>query len=171
MCACYRCGAATIGHALREGAAGFAASAHALGDALRLRAAAVSTPAPPTYAAIQGPVGLAAADPAWLAMLRPLDARRLDATDDATDDDTNDAAARSLRSTPCTELLGGAAGAAGAPDSAPLASAPFAGGAPSTSSFVASAPVQACAHPTCMPHAAGGGPLYRLSSAPCSLTH
>ena len=63
------CGAATLGHAVREGNADFAASVHAVCDALRARAAGVSTPAPYTYAAIEGRYGLAAADPQWQQLL------------------------------------------------------------------------------------------------------
>ena len=56
------CGSAAIGRSVRDRSAQFAASAHALTDALRQRALVVSTAAPPTYAAIEGMFGLASAD-------------------------------------------------------------------------------------------------------------
>jgi len=65
------CGSAAIGRAIRDRTTEFAASAHALADALRQRALAVSTAAPPTYASIEGTFGVAAADEAWLSLLGP----------------------------------------------------------------------------------------------------
>ena len=56
------CGSAAIGRAIRDRTTEFAASAHALADALRQRALAVSTAAPHTYASIEGTFGVAAAD-------------------------------------------------------------------------------------------------------------
>ena len=56
------CGSAAIGKAIRDRTTEFAASTHALADALRQRALTVSTAAPPTYASIEGTFGVAAAD-------------------------------------------------------------------------------------------------------------
>ena len=58
-------GSAALGHSIRNKSDTFAASAHALFDALRQRAWGISTPAPPTFASIEGIFGLASADPAW----------------------------------------------------------------------------------------------------------
>jgi hypothetical protein len=63
------CGSAALGHSIRERSPAFAASAHALLDALRQRAWAISTAAPPTFASIDGMFGLARADPAWCTLL------------------------------------------------------------------------------------------------------
>jgi hypothetical protein len=62
------CAAAAIGGAIRQRSPAYTASVHAVCEALRARAHAVSTAAPLTYAAIDGRYGLAAADPAWLAL-------------------------------------------------------------------------------------------------------
>ena len=63
------CGSAALGHSIRNKSDTFAASAHALFDALRQRAWGISTPAPPTFASIEGIFGLASADPAWCSLL------------------------------------------------------------------------------------------------------
>jgi len=63
-------GSVAIGHSIRERSCAFAASAHGLCDVLRQRACAISTAAPPTYASMDGPFGLAVADPGWLALLQ-----------------------------------------------------------------------------------------------------
>lgn len=63
------CGSAAIGRSIRRDSSDFAASAHALSDALRQRAWAITTAAPPAYASIEGTFGLAAADAAWLELL------------------------------------------------------------------------------------------------------
>ena len=65
------CGSTAIGDTIRNGSPEFAASTHALFDALRQRAWAISTAAPPTYANLEGVFGLASADPAWLTLLEP----------------------------------------------------------------------------------------------------
>ncbi len=64
-------GAAAIGDAIRRRSHEFAASTHAICHALQQRAWTVSTPAPPTYSAVDGTFGLAVADPAWLDLLSP----------------------------------------------------------------------------------------------------
>lgn len=64
------CCAAQLGRCIRQRRTTFAASCHALASALRERAAAISAPAPPVYAAIEGPMGLASADPVWRQLLR-----------------------------------------------------------------------------------------------------
>lgn len=65
------CGSAAIGHAVRSRSRELAASIHALCAALRHRAWAITTAAPPTFASIEGYFGLAASDPSWLALLEP----------------------------------------------------------------------------------------------------
>lgn len=65
------CGSAAIGHAIRSKSRELAASIHALSAALRHRAWAITTAAPPTYASVEGYFGLAASDPSWLALLEP----------------------------------------------------------------------------------------------------
>ena len=63
------CGSSAIGASIRARSSEFAASAHALCDALRQRAWAISTPAPPTYASIEGQFGLATTDDVWAQLL------------------------------------------------------------------------------------------------------
>jgi hypothetical protein len=65
------CGSSAIGMSIRQGTPTFAASAHALADALRMRAWSISTSVPPTYASIEGVFGLSSADPGWNQLLRP----------------------------------------------------------------------------------------------------
>ena len=60
------CGSTALGQSIRTNSTEFAASAHALLSALRQRARGISTPAPPSYASL---ADLAAADPAWLALV------------------------------------------------------------------------------------------------------
>uniref|UniRef100_A0A7S2MEP6 RING-type E3 ubiquitin transferase n=1 Tax=Haptolina brevifila TaxID=156173 RepID=A0A7S2MEP6_9EUKA len=62
-------GAAAIGRSIHQRSAELSASTHALTNALRVRAWAISTPAPPTYASLRGSFGLATADPAWEQLL------------------------------------------------------------------------------------------------------
>ena len=68
------CGSSAIGRSIRDKSSAYAASAHALCDALRQRALHVSTAAPPCYAAVEGLFGLAVADEGWRALLEPLPA-------------------------------------------------------------------------------------------------
>jgi len=63
------CGSGAIGRAIGQRSPAFAASTHALINALRHRAWSISTAAPPAYASIEGSFGLAAADPVWRELL------------------------------------------------------------------------------------------------------
>ena len=63
------CTAAAIGRAIRDRSPAFAATVHALTDAMRQRARMVRSAAPPTYASIEGSFGLSEADPIWLELL------------------------------------------------------------------------------------------------------
>lgn len=65
------CTAAAIGRAIRNRSPAFAATVHALTDAMRQRARFVKSAAPPTYASIEGSFGLSEADPVWLELLHP----------------------------------------------------------------------------------------------------
>ena len=67
-------GTEALGHALRSGSCQHAASAHALWEALAVRAAQLTLArpgwsAPPTYACLGGRFGLMASDPVWANLL------------------------------------------------------------------------------------------------------
>lgn len=69
-------GTEALGHALRSGSCQHAASAHALWEALAVRAAQLTLArpgwsAPPTYACLGGRFGLMASDPVWANLLLP----------------------------------------------------------------------------------------------------
>ena len=69
-------GTEALGHAMRSGSCQHAASAHALREALAVRAAQLTLArpgwsAPPTYACLGGRFGLLASDPVWANLLVP----------------------------------------------------------------------------------------------------
>ena len=69
-------GTEALGHAMRSGSCQHAASAHALWEALAVRAAQLTLArpgwsAPPTYACLGGHFGLLASDPVWANLLVP----------------------------------------------------------------------------------------------------
>jgi len=64
-------GTAALSRALREGSREYAASTHAVSEALLSRAWCLASPAPPTFASMHGSFGLASSDPAWFAFLEP----------------------------------------------------------------------------------------------------
>ena len=63
--------AAPLAASVRERSPRYAASAHAVCDALFARARLLSAPAPDVYVNLTGRFGLATKDPAWEALLQP----------------------------------------------------------------------------------------------------
>lgn len=134
-------GTATLGHAIRTRSPHYAASVHALMEALRLRAAGISTPAPPTYASL---TDLIASDPAWLALLP---------TDGAADTPT-DAPADARIDMPVDETVTDTTAPAGALPRAPRVGTHFITNAPFQASIYPLQPTQQHAEPA----GGAGGP-------------